>query len=125
VAAKIGLGVAVDYALGVGLPAIRDRVTALAARLREALSALPGIAVRDLGRERCGIVTFEAQGRAPDAIRDALRERAINVTVTPLSATRLDMEARGLEAMVRASVHYYNTEDEIERFCRELRTLLD
>ena len=31
--------------------------------------------------------------------------------------TRLDFEARSLEPMIRASVHYFNTEDEIARFC--------
>jgi selenocysteine lyase/cysteine desulfurase len=124
VAAKIGLAVAADYALQVGLPAIQDRVTALAARLRAGLGALPGVTVRDRGRERCGIVTFDARTSSPQAIRDTLRGRGINVSVTAVTSTRLDMEARGLEAMVRASVHYYNTEDEVERFCRELGSLL-
>jgi selenocysteine lyase/cysteine desulfurase len=124
VAAKIGLATAVDYALGLGLPAIRDRVVALAERLREGLAVLPGVTVRDLGGERCGIVTFEAAPHSPQALRDALRTRGINVSVTTVTSTRLDMDARGLDAMVRASVHYYNTEDEVDRFCHELRRLI-
>ena len=124
VAAKIGLGKAVDYALALGLPAIRDRVVTLAEHLRRDLAALPGVRVRDQGTSKCGIVTFDAAAREPEAIRDALRVRGINVSVTTTTSTRLDMDARGLSAMVRASVHYYNTEDEIERFCRELRALL-
>ncbi|MDW7761220.1 MAG: hypothetical protein SCM96_11370 [Acidobacteriota bacterium] len=44
----------------------------------------------------------------------------MNVSVVKSSSALLDMEPRGLKELVRASVHYYNTEDEIERFCREL-----
>lgn len=124
VAAKIGLGVAVDYALRLGLAAIRDRVRALAELLREGLAMLPGVTVRDQGGEKCAIVTFDAQTRRAPEIRDALRGRSINVSVTTVTSTRLDMESRGLEDMVRASVHCYNTEEEVERFCRELATFL-
>jgi cysteine desulfurase / selenocysteine lyase len=124
VAAKIGLGVAVDYALRLGLAAIRDRVRALAELLREGLAMLPGVTVRDQGGEKCAIVTFDAQTRRAPEIRDALRGRSINVSVTTVTSTRLDMESRGLEDMVRASVHCYNTEEEVERFCRELAAFL-
>jgi cysteine desulfurase / selenocysteine lyase len=117
VAGKVGLGVAIDYALGWGLDAIRDRVYALADNLRERLSELPGVTVRDLGRERCAIVTFTVEGQEPEAIKEALAARRINVTTSPQVYTRLDMAARGLASVVRASVHYYNSEDEIERFC--------
>jgi cysteine desulfurase / selenocysteine lyase len=124
VAAKIGLGVAVDYGLRLGLLAIRDRVRTLAKLLREGLATLPGVTVRDRGGEKCAIVTFDAKARRAPEIRDALRGRSINVSVTTVTSTRLDMESRGLEDMVRASVHCYNTEEEVKRFCRELATLL-
>jgi cysteine desulfurase/selenocysteine lyase len=119
-AGKIGLGVAIDYALDWGLGAIWARVSALAAELRRRLADLPGVTVRDLGLARCGLVSFTVDGQAPEAIQRGLAERQINVSVSRLSSTRLDMEARGLQAVVRASVHYYNSEDEIERFCAAL-----
>jgi cysteine desulfurase/selenocysteine lyase len=122
-AGKIGLGVAIDYALQWGLEAIWARVSALAASLRSQLQAIPGVAVHDLGVERCGIVSFSIDGHEPEMIRGALAERRINVTVSRLASTRLDMEARGLPSVVRASVHYYNTEEEVERFCATLRYL--
>jgi len=49
VAAKIGLGVAIDYALGWGIDAIAARVRALADTLRRRLAAIPGVTLRDLG----------------------------------------------------------------------------
>lgn len=123
-AGKIALGVAVDYALAWGLPAIRERVYLLAGRLRERLAALPGITLRDKGAERCGIVTFTAAGCAAALIRQVLLSQAINVSVSSAAGTRLDMEARRLPGVVRASVHYYNSEEEIERLCAALAPLL-
>jgi len=122
-AGKIGLGVAIDYALQWGLEAIWARVSALAASLRRQLQAIPGVTGRDLGVERCGIVSFNVDGQDPETIRRALAEHRINVTVSSLPSTRLDMEARGLPSVVRASVHYYNTEEEVERFCATLQRL--
>ena len=123
IAAKIGLGVAVDYALGWGLDAIWARVSALAERLREGLRAVPGVTVHDLGAVRCGIVSFTLAGHEAESIREALRRQGINVSVSTVNSTRLDMEARALDAIVRASVHYYNTEEEIERLCDAIRAI--
>jgi selenocysteine lyase/cysteine desulfurase len=115
VAGKIGLGVAIDYALGWGLAAIEARIAALAAGLRRDLAALPGVTVRDLGERRCGIVTFTLDGVAAGEVMRRLAERGINVAVSTLAGTLLDMRARGLAEVVRASVHYYNTEAEVAR----------
>lgn len=121
-AAKIGLGAAIDYALGWGVDEIWVRVRELADALRERLSEIHGVEVQDLGAERCGIVTFTVEGREPEEIAASLSEHGINVSVSPLAYTRLDMEERSFEGLVRASVHYYNTEREIERLCEALRS---
>lgn len=122
-AGKIALGVAIDYALQWGLDATRQRVTTLAETLRSRLRDLPLVETHDLGKERCGIVTFTVEGKEPEEIRRALAEHRINVSVSARSSTLLDMEARGLENLVRASVHYYNSEEEVERFCATLRNI--
>ncbi len=125
VAGFVGLGTAVEYALDQGLGAIRDRVQPLAAALRTALAEVPGVTVRDQGRTRCGITTFTTEQMDAAALQSTLREHDINVSVSPPASTRLDAEARNLPALVRASVHYYNTEAEIERFVDVLSDLLD
>lgn len=119
-ASKVGLGVAIDYALGWGVEPIRDRVEALAEGLRRGLAGLPGVTVRDLGKEKCGLVTFTVEGKDPAEVKQALAERNINVSVSRSDSTLLDMDDRRLSGLVRASVHYYNSEEEIERFCTEL-----
>jgi cysteine desulfurase/selenocysteine lyase len=114
-AGKIGLGVAIEYALQWGIEAIWTRVTHLADDLRRQLSKLTGVTVRDEGVERCGLVSFTVAGSDADEVHRLLTRAHINVSVSRVSSTRLDMEARGLPDLVRASVHYYNTEEEIER----------
>lgn len=115
-AGKIGLAVAVNYALKIGLPTIRDRVWGLAEHFRDRLSELPGITVHDQGKEKCGIVTFTKTDEVASIITARLLAQGINTSVATADSARLDMGARGLQEMVRASVHYYNTEEEIERF---------
>ncbi len=116
VAGRLGLGAAVDYALDLGLDAIAARIDMLAARLRRMLDDIPGIVVRDLGARRCGIVTFTRAEESSDALKTRLGRAGINVSVSRPSSTLLDFEARGVPDVVRASVHYYNTEDEVDRF---------
>lgn len=119
-AAKLGLGVAVDYASEWGLAAIYERVQSLADDLRARLAALPGVEIMDIGRERCGIVTFTAAGQDPVRIKRRLAAAAINVSVSNPDSTRLDATRRGLPPIVRASVHYYNDTGEIDRLVETL-----
>jgi cysteine desulfurase / selenocysteine lyase len=112
-ATKIGLGAAVDYGLQWGLEEIRDYNYSLAARLRAWLRELPRVEVLDLGRAPCSIVTFTIAGNDPKAVARKLSEWRINVSVSTIEDTRLDMEARGHESWVRASVHYFNNEEDI------------
>jgi cysteine desulfurase/selenocysteine lyase len=122
-AGKIGLGVAIDYALAWGIAETSARLVGLATSLRRRLSAIPGVVVRDLGERKCGIVTFTVQGREPESIRRQLAEQRINVTTSSTAATRFDMEDRGLTGLVRASAHYYNSEEELERFTGAIAAL--
>jgi cysteine desulfurase / selenocysteine lyase len=120
VAGRIGLARAVAYARAIGLPAIEARTSALATALRAGLAALPGVSVHDLGVQKSGIVTLTIAGRDPAAVQTDLRDAGINASVMPLIYARLDLGPRGLTAMIRASVHYYNTEDEVAQFVQAI-----
>jgi selenocysteine lyase/cysteine desulfurase len=123
-ASKIGLGAAIEYALRWDLDRIEARVFSLAAELRARLEKAPKVTVRDLGLTRCGIVSFTIDGQDPEAVRDALGRANINVSVSPANFTLLDMADRRLDGgVVRASVHYYNSEEEVDRFCRTLGSI--
>lgn len=123
VAGKLGLGAAVDYAMSIGLANIQSRVTDLAATLRARLSTIPHVTVKDKGANKCGIVTFVKDNLSVDAIKMQLRTQKINVSASRMESARLDMQERNETAFVRASVHYYNTEAEIDRFCEAVAAL--
>lgn len=122
-ATKIGLGVAVDYALEVGIDAIEARVSALAARLRTELATIPGVAVHDRGQRLCGIVTFSVGSQPAVEVSRRLREQRINTSVAWHEHTLLAGPDRPADDLVRASVHYYNTDDELGALCDGVRRL--
>jgi selenocysteine lyase/cysteine desulfurase len=114
-AGKIGLGVAADYALALGVDAIWKRVQELGATLRARLAELPRVTVRDRGRVLGAIVTFTVDGCSAAEVQATLARRHVNVSVTDAASARLDLDPRRITELVRASVHYFNTEDEIDR----------
>jgi selenocysteine lyase/cysteine desulfurase len=122
-APRLGLGIAIEYALALGLDWIERRVQALAALLRERLADVKGVTVRDLGRLRCGIVTFTYDPHPAAEVVQWLQTNGIAVRTIEQSSTRIDMERRGLDELIRASVHYYNTEAELDRLCDVLRAM--
>ncbi len=116
VAERLGLIRAAEYAAALGIEAIAKEVDARARFLRDGLAELPGVRLRDLGRQHSGIVTFTVDGLGPDQVRDALRAAGITLTVSPGTSTLIDMTARGLSAVVRASPHYFVGFDELTTF---------
>ena len=122
-ATRLGLGVAARYARDIGLEAVWQRVQLLAERLRAGLAQIPGVQVCDQGRVRCAIVSFVCRSVAPEVIKASLARQRINVSVSDAAWTRIDMDARALPALVRASVHYYNTEEEVDTVCAAVAAL--
>ena len=109
-----------DYALSWGLEAIEARVTGLAERLRDRLTSQDGVHVHDQGRRRCGIVTFTIDGVPAQKVQQQLSKSGVNVSVSLVDYARLDLPARGLPDLVRASLHYYNTDDELDQLLSAL-----
>lgn len=113
VAGQIGLGVAAAYTSDMGIESIEERVLSLAATLRGELAARPGTTVLDKGERPSGIVTFTVDGHDPVAIRKAAQAQGININTTSPRSHGYIAEAPTVA--VRASVHYYNTEEELDR----------
>ncbi len=116
VAGCIGLAVASDYALNLGMENIEQRVGKLARQLHDSLLSVPGIRVLERSSQLSGIVTFYKEDEDAATLRKRLLLENINTSVSRLGNAQLDLpESAGVD-INRASVHYYNTEEEIERF---------
>ena len=123
VAGRVGFGVAVEYALEVGLERIQKRASGLAAQLRSEIAQLPGFSVHDRGHRQCAIVSFTHARHDVETIKRALREQRINVSTSTRMSTRLAFTDQGLHEVVRAAPHYYNSEAELERLIGTLAAL--
>lgn len=123
VAGKVGLGVAVEHALGWGLDAIAERNRALAGDLRGRLAAIPAVTLRDAGPDRCAIVTFSHDRLTPQEIAHRLGEQDIAIGTSSPPSTLIDFRARALPPLCRAAVHYHNTEEEVVRLAAAVAAL--
>ncbi|MGM0633214.1 MAG: aminotransferase class V-fold PLP-dependent enzyme [Pseudomonadota bacterium] len=124
VAGLIALGEAAAYANTLGLSAIHERVTCLASDLREALSSIADVTVHEAIDSASGIVTFHHANIPADTLHQRLLADDINTSVVRTGNTRLDFEGRNLPDLNRASVHYYNTRDEVERFRQAVEAII-
>ena len=120
ISGAIGLGVAVDYLSRVGLSAIHAYESELSAYAVSALEQVPGLTVHGRAARRGGAVSFALDGVHPHDVahfvdRDGIAIRAGHMCAQPL------MRKRGVTALSRASVYFYNTRAEIDALARSLR----
>jgi cysteine desulfurase / selenocysteine lyase len=123
-ALTLGLGKAIEYALGIGIDRIWARIQYLSALMREQLQHIDAVTVHDHGDQLCGIVTFSVEGRESTWVKSRLAAAKINVSVGLAKSTLFYMTKNHLTSVVRASVHYYNTEEEIGAMCAVLVSAL-
>lgn len=122
-ATVLGAAAATRYALAVGIDAIAERTPALGGTLRERLAEIDGVRVLDRGPELCAIVTFTLEGWKSEDLSHELRRRRINSSVSAREHALYDFAEKDVEACVRLSPHYYNTEQEVDEVVDALREL--
>jgi selenocysteine lyase/cysteine desulfurase len=88
------------------------------------LGEIDGITVHDAGEQKGGIVTFSVEGVGSSHVKSGLAEKKIHVSVGLAKSTLIYMNRNSLSTVVRASVHYYNTEEEINRMSEALKTIV-
>lgn len=123
IALWLGQGEAARCALDVGIEWSWNRVQSLGAELRHRLAAVPRVQLADRGDTLCGIVTFAVEGVGARALVRSLRSAGINTSVSTQGSTRLDMQRRSLLEIVRASPHYFNSDEDLAALVRAVERI--
>jgi selenocysteine lyase/cysteine desulfurase len=124
-ALMLGTSAAIDYCLRVGVDRIRLRVDALSARMRLALAGIDRVTVLDKGAQRAGLVTFTVKGfPTPGFLVDEMRKRKINVVASYREFAVIDFGEKNVDWAIRASPHYFNTEEEVDVFIDTLKAII-
>lgn len=123
-AGAAGLGAAIDYINSIGFDEIVRRDHALTTLLMEEMRRIPHVHV--VGHpdplQHSGIVTFTIDGVHPHDIATVLDEDHIAIRAGHHCAQPLGAHL-GLPSTARASLYFYNTEDEVRRFAEKLSSV--
>ena len=139
IAAKLGLGAAVDHALGIGMSTVEEKCCHLGAELRTRLRLIEGVEVFHDNidakgvpmSKQCGIVVFGVHGMESSHIKMSLLDGGLDdfgpfeVSVVPATSTPVDSARTMTKDLVRASLSYENSIDEIDEFVKRLEVVLE
>ena len=125
VALKLGWLAALETAQIQGWPQRMAHIATQARALRAALRQVPGLTLHSLpsAPQDCGIVPFTLAGRTPAQVQQALQAQDIQVAASGMGFTPLDMQARGLDSVVRASVAWHTSDADIAALTHALQAL--
>ena len=116
-ALSLGLCAAVQQTLQIDLAARFASIQARAMELRAQLAEIPGVSLCDLGavKNRSGLVSFTLKNMDTNSAKARLAEQNLTLAANGVLYTPLDMRARGLDSVLRASLSELNTDDEVAR----------
>lgn len=124
VAGAIGLKAAIEYVLGIGFNKIKSIEKDLTDYLLEQLNALDF--VRIIGplqnKKRGPVVSFTIKGIHPHDVAEGLSQKNICIRAGQ-HCCQPAMDLMGLPATARASLAFYNTREEIDRFIEALKEI--
>lgn len=125
VALRLGLGAALAEWASLGIDHIQAQIQQRATWLRARLDALPGVQTLRTGPHACsGIVTFTCAGHGAASLHQALQQRGVEAAISPLAFTPWDMQARGLDALLRLSPGHDTRWESLQYACDALEEFL-
>jgi cysteine desulfurase / selenocysteine lyase len=116
IAEAIGLGAAIDFLSDIGMDAVREHESDLAAYALERLGAVPGVAIQGPldAADRGALVSFTIEGIHPHDVAEILGARGVCIRAGHHCAQPL-MKRFGVGATNRASFAVHNTREDVDR----------
>ena len=120
----VGLASALEYVHQIGFDEIVRHDNRLTSVLMEEMNRIPHVSVvgSENPEKHCGIVTFTIDGVHPHDIASVLDSEKIAIRAGHHCAQPLGAYL-GLPATARASLYFYNTEEEVRIFAEKLRNV--
>ena len=120
----VGLASALKYVQQIGFDEIVRHDNRLTSLLMEEMNRIPHVSVvgSENPEKHCGIVTFTIDGVHPHDIASVLDSEKIAIRAGHHCAQPLGAYL-GLPATARASLYFYNTEEEVRIFAEKLRNV--
>jgi len=119
VAGAVGLGAALDFVTGIGLPAIAAHERVVLSGLLEGLSEVEGVRLVGTPRERAGVVSFLLGDVHPHDAGTVLDRLGVAVRTGHHCAQPV-LQRLGVAATVRASLAAYSSLSDVEALLRGL-----
>jgi cysteine desulfurase/selenocysteine lyase len=119
IAGFVGLGAAVDYLESIGMERIAQREAQLLEHFNQALASVPGVRVFGTAPQKAAVVSFIVEGTHAHDLATLLDLEGVAVRSGQHCAHPL-LQFFGVGATIRASLAFYNTHEEIDRFVQIL-----
>lgn len=121
----IGLGRSIEYLNEIGMENIQLRLRELSKWMISGLEEIEGVEVygaRDIGVQG-GIISWNIDGMDFHEVACSLDEKGKIYVASGAQGTYLGIKEFGVNGVVRTSVHYYNTEQELKKLFGAVREL--
>jgi cysteine desulfurase/selenocysteine lyase len=125
VANRLALGVAIRESIQIGPKHIESECVHLAKLMRDQLTRIPNIVIHHSSSTYCGIVTFYSTIADSQTITKGMQKKGFELSVVPATSSPIDSAKSRVPDLVRTSLSYTNTQEEIESFAQSLIAFLE
>lgn len=122
IAAGIGTGAAIDYLMNIGMEHIAAREEELLAYATTQLNQIEGLRIIGTAHHKASVLSFLLEGIHPTDAGTILDQQGIAVRTGHHCAQPI-MDHYGIPGTMRASLSFYNNEEDIDRLVAGLNTV--